>query len=218
MDPLTGTFRSAPSSSQTLVLNVVNSGAIPLHVWSARLGSLDRPDWIILDLDPKGAPFRDVVKIARHTHRVLESMQVPHFIKTSGQDGLHLLVPLAAQLRHEEARALSEAIARLIAAELPEIATIARPIAARGDRVDVDFLQNGYGKLLAAPFSVRPRPGAPVSTPLSWSQVTARLDPARWTIRTTLRHVEKAGDPLAALLTSSAEVEPLLDQLLQRLG
>ncbi len=200
------------------LLHVVNSGAIPLHVWSARLGSLDHPDWIVLDLDPKGAPLTDVVKIARHTHKLLETLEVPHFVKTSGQDGLHVLVPLAAQLTHDEARALSEAIARIVAAELPEIATIARPIAARGDRVYVDYLQNGRGKLIAAPFSVRPRPGAPVSTPLAWSQVTARLDPMRWTIRTTLRHIEKAGDPLAKLLTSEARVGEWLDRLAQRLA
>ena len=82
----------------------------------------------------------------------------------------------------------------------------------------VDYLQNGRGKLIAAPFSVRPRPGAPVSTPLSWTQVTARLSPMRWTIRTTLRHIAKTGDPLAELLTSEARVGEWLDRLAQRVA
>jgi bifunctional non-homologous end joining protein LigD len=197
---------------------VINSGAIPLHVWSARIGSLERPDWLILDLDPKEAPFAHVVKIARHIHALLGELGAAHFVKTSGQDGLHVMLPLAASIDHDDARTLAEVLARTVVAELPDISTVVRPVAARGDRVYVDYLQNGRGKLIAAPFSVRPRPGAPVSTPLVWSQVTARLDPARWNIRTTPARMRKHGDPFAGVLGASVDVEALLGALGSRLA
>jgi bifunctional non-homologous end joining protein LigD len=130
---------------------------------------------------------------------------------------VHVLLPLGGQLDHGDAQRLAEAIARVVCAELPGVATVARPLAARGDRVYVDTLQNGRGKLIAAPFSVRPRPGAPVSMPLAWSQVTARLSPARFTIRTALAELERRGDPLAGVLGEPVDVEALLAALLGRL-
>jgi bifunctional non-homologous end joining protein LigD len=198
------------------LLYVINMGCIPLHFWSARRPSLDRPDWTILDLDPKGAPFSAVVQIARAIHALLEPMHVPHFVKTSGQDGLHVLVPLGAALSHEHARMLAELIARVIAAELPDIATVARPLSDRGGKVYVDFLQNGYGKTIVAPFSVRPRPGAPVSTWLDWRELTARLKPARFTIRSLPPHIDERGGPGAALIEGAADVGALLAALERR--
>jgi bifunctional non-homologous end joining protein LigD len=197
---------------------VVNSGAIPLHVWSARVGSLERPDWLILDLDPKQAPFAHVVRVARHIHGLLDELGVPHFVKTSGQDGLHVLVPLGATIGHDDAKALAEVLARLVCADLPEIATVTRPVAARGDKVYVDYLQNGRGKLIAAPFSVRPRPHAPVSMPLAWREVNARLDPSRYTLRTALRRLEKKGDPMREVLGHAVDVVRVLDGLGDRIG
>ena len=199
------------------LLYVINSGAIPLHVWSARRDALDRPDWVILDLDPKQAPFSDVVRIARFIHKLLEDLGAPHFVKTSGQDGLHIMLPLGRQLDHGQAKTLAEVLARVVAAALPEIATITRPVAARADRVYIDYLQNGHGKLIAAPFSVRPRPGAPCSTPLRWSQVTTRLDPTRWNMQTTPKAMAKSGDPMLPLLELETDVAGLLDALAERL-
>ena len=106
---------------------------------------------------------------------------------------------------------------RSVCAELPDIATVTRPVAARGDKVYVDFLQNGRGKLIAAPFSVRPRPGAPVSTPLRWTQVTARLDPARFHMDSTLAEMQRHGDPLRGVLGEGVDVEGLLEALAERL-
>jgi len=199
------------------LLYVINSGAIPLHVWSSRVTSLERPDWLILDLDPKGAPFAHVVKIARHTRKVLLRLGVDPYVKTSGQDGLHILLPLAAQIDHRDAKTLGEILARVVRAELPDIATITRPVAQRGGKVYVDFLQNGHGKLIAAPFSVRPRPHAPISMPLSWNQVTARLDPARFTMKSALRAIEKNGDPLVGVLENAIDVDELLASLVSEL-
>jgi len=199
------------------LLYVINLGCIPLHIWSARFPSLDRPDWTILDLDPKGAPFTSVVKVARHIHHLLEPLHMPHVVKTSGQDGLHVLIPLGATMGHDEARMLAELLARVVAEELPDLATIARPLTDRGGRVYVDFLQNGFGKTIAAPFSVRPRPGAPVSTWLEWREVTARLNPARFDIRTVPARVRARPDPGRSLLEASADVTTLLSALARHL-
>ncbi len=199
------------------LLHVVNSGAIPLHVWSARLASLERPDWLILDLDPKQAPFSAVVRVARHLHALFDALAASHFVKSSGQSGLHVLLPLAARYTHDEARALAEAIARTVAAELPEIATVTRPIAGRGDKVYVDYLQNGRGKLIAAPLCVRPRPAAPVSMPLSWRDVTQRLAPGRYTIRTAIARLQRTGDPMREVLGAGIDAVALLEGLTRRL-
>jgi bifunctional non-homologous end joining protein LigD len=199
------------------LLHVVNSGAIPLHVWSARLATLERPDWLILDLDPKQAPFSAVVRIARHLHALFDALDVRHFVKTSGQSGIHVLLPLGASYTHDESRALAEAIARTVCAELPELATVTRPVAGRGDKVYADFLQNGRGKLIAAPFCVRPKPGAPVSMPLGWREVTPRLAPGRFTIRTAVARLERRGDPLREVLGPGVDAVRLLDGLARRL-
>jgi bifunctional non-homologous end joining protein LigD len=111
---------------------------------------------------------------------------------------------------------LAELIARVIAAELPDIATVARPLSDRGGKVYVDFLQNGYGKTIVAPFSVRPRPGAPVSTWLDWRELTARLKPARFTIRSLPPHIDERGGPGAALIEGAADVGALLAALERR--
>lgn len=200
------------------LLYVINSGCIPLHVWSARRDSLDRPDWTILDLDPKGAPFASVIAVARHIHALLGSLAVPDFVKTSGQDGLHILIPLGGSLTHSEARLFAEVLARVVAAELPEIATVARPLGARGGKVYIDFLQNGFGKTIAAPLSVRPRRGAPVSTPMSWDEIRPRLDPGRLTLRTVPARLRKRHDPMRGLLTTETDVQAALHALTKRMA
>ena len=200
------------------VTYLANSGTIPLHIWMSRVESLERPDWCVIDLDPKDAPFEHVVRVARHLHALLDELGTKHFVKTSGQAGLHVLLPLGGQLDHDQARQLGEVLARVVCADLPEIATIARPIAARASRVYVDFLQNGRGKLIASAFSVRPRPRAPVSMPLRWSQVSARLDPARFNITSALERIAADGDPLRSVLDESIDVAELLGALGERLA
>jgi bifunctional non-homologous end joining protein LigD len=178
------------------LLFLVNLGAIPFHIWSSRLPELDKPDWCILDLDPKGAPFADVVRIALAIRELCEEIEMPSRIKTSGGSGLHILLPMGRQLDHERVRQLGELLARVIVERLPGIATTLRSIPARKGRVYVDALQNGRGKLLAAPYSVRPHPGAPVSTPLSWSEVGPRLDVKKLNIRSVPRRLQKLKEDL----------------------
>jgi bifunctional non-homologous end joining protein LigD len=199
---------------------LANLGAIPLHVWSSRIDSLGYPDWSILDLDPKEAPFVHVVEIARAARALCDELELPSFVKTSGATGLHVLIPLhgAGACTHEQSRDLAHLLARVIAAEHPDIATTARRIEQRRGRVYLDYVQNGHGRLLVAPFSVRPLPGAPVSMPLRWSEVTPRLDVTRFTMAKAVRRMQRLGeDPLAGVLDTRVDLARALALLEQRM-
>jgi len=185
---------------------VANLGTIPLHVWASRVRSLERPDWLVLDLDPKGAPFTDVVKVALATREVLDRLELPSHVKTSGATGLHILLPLGARYSDDQVRSFAQLLATLVVQAVPRIATVARPLRARGGKVYVDWGQNGRGQTIVAPFSVRPLPGAPVSCPLRWDEVTPALDPRRFTIRTVPERFEALPDPLAPVLMEAIDL------------
>ena len=202
---------------EAALLYVANLGTIPLHIWASRVPSLARPDWCILDLDPKGAPFAHVVELALAIRRLCEELNLPTGIKTSGASGLHILIPLGGQCTFEQSRALAELLARVVEAEHPEIATTTRSLPARHGRVYLDFLQNGHGRLLVAPLSVRPLPGAPVSTPLHWREVGGRLNPENFTIRTVPRRLRRLeSDPLRAVLELRPDLHAALARLAER--
>jgi bifunctional non-homologous end joining protein LigD len=201
------------------LLYVVNLGSIPLHIWSSRAPTLERPDWCVLDLDPKGAPFEHVVEVAQAARALCERIELPLLVKTSGSSGLHLLVPLGRQLTHEQSRSLGELLARCIVGRLPEIATITRQVSRRDGRVYVDYLQNGSGKLLVSPFSVRPLPGAPVSMPLTWREVSRKLDIRRHTIDSAPARMRKVKtDPLAEVLDMAPDLAAALGRLQEELA
>ncbi|HEX4574982.1 MAG TPA: DNA ligase D, partial [Gemmatimonadales bacterium] len=201
------------------LLYLINLGTIPLHVWGSRVATLEQPDWCILDLDPKDAPFTHVVTIARTIKALCDDIELPCFIKTSGSTGLHVLVPLGRQCTYEQARTLGGLLARVIAAELPDIATVTRQVGRRGARVYLDYVQNGHGRLLVAPFSARPLPGAPVSMPLAWREVTPKLDIRRFTIKTAPARMAKlAEDPLRPVLELAPDLVHALEQLHARVG
>ena len=193
---------------------IANLASIPLHVWSSRTAHIDAPDWCVLDLDPKDAPFASVVAIAREIHEVVEAMGLPNHVKTSGKSGLHVLIPMGEGATFDQQRLLGELIARVVEARLPDLATTARLPARRGGKVYIDYLQNGRGKLLVAPYSVRPVPGATVSAPLRWREVTDNLDPARFTIRSMPRRLAAMkDDPLAPVLVERPDIAGGLGRL-----
>ncbi len=201
------------------LLYLANLGTIPIHLWASRSPELGRPDWCVIDLDPKEAPFAHVVEIARAARALCEEIGLPCHPKTTGQSGLHLLLPLGQQLTHEQSRQLAGLLGRVLCEELPAIATMVRTPSARGGKVYVDTLQNGQGKTIAAPYCVRPRPGAPVSAPLRWSEVNGKLDPRRFTIRTMPARLRRQKeDPLLAVLTEKPDLLSALAKLQERLG
>ena len=196
------------------LLYLANLGTIPLHVWGSRVTSLEQPDWCILDLDPKEAPFTDVVKVARAVHDLCDEIGLECFVKTSGSTGLHVLIPLGRQCTFEQARSLGGLLARVVAAKLPDIATVTRQVGKRGARVYLDYVQNGHGRLLVAPFSVRPLPGAPVSMPLLWREVTPKLRIADYTIRNAPARMKKLKqDPLRPVLDMKPDLVTALEKL-----
>jgi bifunctional non-homologous end joining protein LigD len=198
---------------------VANLGTIPIHLWASRIATLEQPDWAIIDLDPKEAPFPHVVTVAQAARDLCEAIGFPCHVKTSGSTGLHLLLPLGRRCTHDQARLVGELLARVLVARLPEIATIKRLPAQREGKVYLDYLQNGRGKLLVAPFCVRPLPGAPVSTPLRWDEVTPDLDIRRFTIATVPERVARtADDPLMGVLTEQPDLLALLARLQQEMS
>src|SRR5437660_1461028 len=204
---------------QSSLLYIANMAAILLHVWSSRVATLEAPDWCILDLDPKEAPFTDVVTVAKRVRALCDDIGLPTGIKTSGSTGLHVLIPLGRQVTYEQSRTLGGLLARVIAAELPEIATVTRQVQKRGGKVYLDYVQNGHGRLLVAPYSVRPLPGAPVSMPLKWSEVTLKLDIKKFTIKTAPARMKKLGeDPLRPVLELKPDLVHALELLNDRLG
>jgi len=200
--------------NEETLLYVANMGSIPLHVWSSRAASLQNPDWCILDLDPKETPFDRVVRVARHIHELCGKIELPCFVKTSGSTGLHVLVPLARRLTYEQSRNLGHLLGQVVASKLPDIATVDRSMRARKDKVYIDYVQNGHGRLLVAPYSVRPLSGAPVSTPLRWSEVDGDLDIRKFTIRTVPKRLARMkSDPVRAVLDTDPDLMAALARL-----
>ena len=193
---------------------LANLASIPLHVWASRVGSLTSPDWCILDLDPKDAPFSSVVAIARAIRELCDEMGLPSYPKTSGKTGLHVLIPMGPPLGYEHQKLLGALIAQVVESRHPDIATTVRTPANRGGRVYIDHLQNGMGKLIVAPYSVRPVPLATVSTPLRWSEVTSSLDVDGYTIRSVPRRLRSlASEPLHAILSDTSDIVAGLERL-----
>ena len=196
------------------LLYIANSGAIPLHLWSSRAETIQHPDWCILDLDPKGAPFQDVVTLAKAIHKVCKEIALPAYVKTSGSTGLHVLLPLGGQCTYEQSRLLGHLIAKVIESRHGDIATTARHIPSRKGRVYLDYLQNRRGQLLVAPYSVRPLPGAPVSAPLDWREVTGKLDPQKYTVNNMpTRLKRKKRDPVLPVLKKDPDLVGALEAL-----
>jgi bifunctional non-homologous end joining protein LigD len=201
------------------LLYIANMGSIPLHMWASRVGSLELPDWCVIDLDPKEAPFSDVVRTAIALRKVCESIGMQSYVKTTGKTGLHILLPLGRQCTYAQSRTLGELLARFVLRELGEIATITRHVSKRGDKVYLDYLQNRHGQTIVAPFSVRPLPGATVSMPLLWDEVDESLDPRLYTIKTVIERMERLGtDPVSPVLETKPDLEAALERLASQMA
>jgi bifunctional non-homologous end joining protein LigD len=169
-------------------------GALTQHMWSSRVGHLGMPDWVVFDLDPAaGQGIEQTIEVAHALKRLLDELSLPGLPKTSGKRGLHVFVPLAPGHTHEDALAFAEHIGRAITSVLPQT-TMERALKNRNGRLYFDAYQNGYGKTMVAPYSLRGLDGAPVSTPLKWSEVKPGLDPAAFNLRTVPARIEKVGD------------------------
>jgi bifunctional non-homologous end joining protein LigD len=192
---------------------MANLGCIEINPWNSRIGSQEKPDYLVVDLDPEKISFDKVVLVAQHVHKLLDTISVPNFCKTSGATGLHIYVPLAGKYSYDHAKEFAHLIAMLINRQLPDITSIERSPSKRQRRVYLDYLQNRKGQTLAAAYSVRPKPGATVSTPLMWSEVRPGLDPKKFTIKTIFARLEKKSDLFKPVLGPGADLKSAIKKI-----
>lgn len=199
------------------LLYLANLATIPLHIWSSRIATLPNPDWSIIDLDPKEAPFTDVVALARAFKKLCDEIGLPCYAKTSGSSGMHVLVPLERQFTYQQSKTFAELLSRVVETEHPKICTLFRSLDKREGKVYLDTVQNGHGRLLVSPYSVRPLPAAPVSTPLHWSEVDSKLDAKSFTIKTVPERLAKQkSDPWKGLLEDKPDLTGALSRLAEK--
>ena len=194
-------------NDEAALLWMVNMGCIDMNTWYSRVDRPDRPDFVLFDLDPSpDVGFRETVQVARLVKDALDALGLAGFPKTSGADGMHVLVPVERRYGYDETRELAEIVAGAIARTHRGLATTEWSKAKRRG-VLIDANQNGEGKTIASVYSVRPKPGAPVSTPLRWEEVDESLDPAAFTTAVVLERVRRHGDLFAGVLTTRQRLE-----------
>jgi bifunctional non-homologous end joining protein LigD len=184
------------------LLWMVNMGCIDMNTWYSRVDKPDRPDFVLFDLDPTPeVPWSQTVEIALILKQLLDALELESFPKTSGGKGFHVLVPIDRRSTYEDTRRFAEHVAGAIARTHPKLATTEWSKAKRRG-VLIDANQNGEGKTIASAYSVRPKPGAPVSTPLTWTEVNDKLNPSIYTMAVVLERVRRHGDLYAGVLTT----------------
>lgn len=196
------------------LLWMVNQAALTFHTWSTRVGSLLEPDWAVIDLDPGArTTWGQVIEVATAVRKLLELLEVPSVVKTSGQKGLHVLVPLAARQSLEDAHRFALGVCSMVGQLLPDLVSLSHDEKDRRGRLFLDHLQNFRGKTLVAPYSLRAVDGAPVSTPLRWDEVTPALDPKTFTRAVVLDRVARHGDLFAPVLGPGVVLQAALAKL-----
>lgn len=181
-------------NDQATLVYMANLGCIEINPWHSRYSNPGYPDYMMLDLDPGDISFTDVVNTALVIKEICDETGIPCFCKTSGATGLHIYIPLGAKYDYDQTRTFAEILAGIAHRRLPSTTSIERPVSKRKDKIYIDFLQNRKSQTIAAPYSVRPRPYATVSTPLLWSEVNHQLSPEMFTIKNIEQRLEKTGD------------------------
>jgi bifunctional non-homologous end joining protein LigD len=200
-------------NDELALLWMVNMGCIDLNTWYSRVDKPERPDWVLFDLDPSDdVGFPEVVEVALLVKAILDALGLVGYPKPSGAYGLHVLVPIARRSTYAQARELGEIVARTLASTHRGLVTT-EWVKRKRRGVLIDANQNGEGKTIASVYSVRPRPGAPVSTPLRWDEVTASLDPEAFTMEAVLRRVAQEGDLFAGVLDGGQSLAKALASL-----
>jgi bifunctional non-homologous end joining protein LigD len=203
----TRTFRTWPRGSkgesrlvdfplvndELALLWMVQMHCIDMNAWYSRVDKPERPDFVLFDLDPPDGGFADAIRVAHLIRELMEELELETFVKTSGADGIHVVVPIARRSGFDETYAFAESASRLLEQRHDGLVTTEWLIKKRRG-VLVDHRQNGHGKTIASAYSVRPKPGAPVSTPLDWDELTEDVRPRDFTMASTLERLERRGD------------------------
>jgi bifunctional non-homologous end joining protein LigD len=200
-------------NDELALLWMVNMGCIDMNVWYSRVDKPERPDFVLFDLDPSpDVGFKETVQVALLVKEVLDALELEGFPKTSGSDGIHVLVPVARRYTYAETREFAEIVARTLASTHRGLVTTEWSKQKRRG-VLIDSNQNGEGKTIASVYSVRPREGAPVSTPLRWEEVTEELDPRHFTMEVVLGRIERDGDLYEPVLTKRQSIGDALRKI-----
>jgi len=205
-------------NDKATLLYMANLGCIEFNPWNSTIKHIEKPDWVVIDLDPGKIDFKEVVKAALVVRDVMAELDTECYCKTSGASGLHIYVPLAAKYDYDAVKIFAELIAHTVNVRLPQTTSILRPVKQRQDKIYIDFLQNRRGQTVAAPYSVRPRSGATVSTPLEWKEVNKKLSPTQFTIRNILERVEQKGDLWKPVLGKGADLHVILKKISANVG
>lgn len=200
-------------SDEASLLYIASLGCIELNPWSSRAQNPDQPDWCIIDLDPDQNPFEEVIDVARVTRQVLDAIGIASYCKTSGSTGLHIYVPLGAEYSYEESKEFGRAIAKAVHTEIPSVTSIERLTANRKGKIYIDFLQNRPQATVAGPYSLRPKPGAPVSMPLRWEEVKNGLKMSDFNIRTAVPRLKEQGDHFGGVLDKAIDMGKAMRKL-----
>jgi bifunctional non-homologous end joining protein LigD len=190
-----------------------NLGCIQLNPWNSRLANLDKPDYMVIDLDPGDNTYDEVIEVALVAKEILDKAGAESYVKTSGATGMHLYVPLGAKYTFEQSKQFALMVAQLIHKRLPELTSLERNPKARSKQVYLDYLQNAIGQTVASVYSARPRAGATVSTPLRWEEVKPGLHPSAFTIKNVPERIRKMGDLFKGVLGEGVDLEACLREL-----
>jgi bifunctional non-homologous end joining protein LigD len=199
---------------EATLLYLANLGCIDQNPWYSRVGTLDCPDFMVLDLDPYFCGFDRIVEAAQLVRRKLADLELEGYPKTTGGDGMHVYVPIAAAYSYEQVRTFAEIVARLAIAERPELFTTPRAVTQREKgKVYFDYLQIAWGKTISAPYVLRAHDQAPVATPLRWSEVRPGLSPLDFTLANVRARFQHLGDIFAPVLSNSQRLETAMQRL-----
>jgi bifunctional non-homologous end joining protein LigD len=196
------------------LLYLANLGCIDQNPYMSRLGTLEHPDFILIDLDPYHCGYDRIVEAAQLVREKLLRIGLTGYPKTTGGNGMHVYVPVEPIYSSAQTRSFAEIMARWVAAERPDLFTTPRMVSAREKgKVYFDYLQNASGKTISAPYVLRAHPGAPVATPLRWDEVVPGLKPAQFHIANVVRRFERVGDLFAGVLSKPQELGPAIEKL-----
>jgi bifunctional non-homologous end joining protein LigD len=180
----------------------------------SRVGSLSNPDFVLIDLDPYHCGYDRIVEAAQLVRSKLEQMGLQGFAKTTGGDGMHIYVPLEPIYNYEQVRSFAEIVSRIVSHERPDLFTTPRTVKQREKgKVYFDYLQIREGATISAPYVLRAYPGAPVSTPLRWSEVQRGLSPQQFNVRNAPDRFARLGDLFAPVLTLHQKLETAIERL-----
>jgi bifunctional non-homologous end joining protein LigD len=202
-------------NDRATLIYLANLASIDQNPWMSRIGTLDHPDFALIDLDPtEGCPYSQIVEAAQLVKKTLDAIGLAGYPKTTGGDGMHIYIPLEPVYTFEQVRSFAELLSILVINRNPDLFTTPRAVSRRKKaKVYFDYLQISSAKTIAAPYVPRAHPGAPVSTPLDWSEVKAGLDPGQFNIRNAMARFERTGDLFEGVLTKPQRLEPALERV-----